>query len=83
MQRVFTVLAVVVLVGALLVAMGAPALAQATTPPEPFLSTPPNCENGQDQAFVGAPSDSQQAKHLYDYLDCVKGTPPGEGQGSS
>jgi len=44
MRRVLTVLTVVVLVEAMLVAMAAPALAQAT-PVEP-IQPPPNCEHG-------------------------------------
>jgi len=84
MRRIFTGLMVVVLVEAML--MAAPALAQAVTPPEPDLSTPPNCETGQDQLFGVAPSDSQLAKHFDKYLDCAREpepTPPGEGQVSS
>jgi len=80
-RRIFTGLMVTVIVAAML--MAAPALAQAVTPPEPNLSKPPNCEKGQDQASVVAPSDSLLTEHLYDYLGCVNETPPGEGQVSS
>ena len=77
MRRVVTVLTVAVLVGAMLVAMAAPALAQAT-PVEP-LQPPPNCEKGQDRAWAVDPNGSQATNHFDNWLDCVNGRPPGQG----
>jgi hypothetical protein len=85
MRRVFRVLTVVVLVGALLVAVAAPALAQAT-PVEP-IQPPPNCEHGQDQAWINGweynkpeqRNDEQAKKHFLKFVDCATGQSPSEG----
>jgi hypothetical protein len=79
MRRVCTVLTLLVTCGAMLVAMAAPALAQAT-PVEP-IPPPQNCEHGQDRAWAVRPSGSQQTNHIDNYLDCFFGNPPSMDQG--
>jgi len=75
MRRFVSVLSVVVLIAAGLLAMAAPALAQ--EPVEPFFPAP-NCENGQDTAWPSTLTGPQGDKHFFYWYGCLIGEPPAE-----
>ena len=64
-----------VLMSVMLLVVTAPALAQ-VLPAEP-LPPPPNCEEGQMQAFTNSLekrlNDPKTENHLFKYTDCVEG----------
>jgi hypothetical protein len=72
-----------VMVALLTVTMAAPALAQQVEPLQP----PPNCEHGQDQAWINAweynkpeqRNDEQAEKHFVKLVNCANGQSPSEG----
>jgi hypothetical protein len=78
MRRIISVLTVMAIMVAMVVAMAMPAFAQ--IPP------PPNCESGQFRAALNkldadGPRDfGQFLKHGGKAIDCLRGNPPGEGQ---
>ena len=77
MSRFVSVLSVVVLIAAVLLATAAPALANERV--EPFQPAP-NCENGQDTAWPNTLSGSQEDKHFFQWYGCIVGVPPAQGE---
>jgi len=83
MRHLFSVVAAMVVVAAVMVAMATSALALQVEPLQP----PPNCEQGQVQAWTSAweynkseqRDDEQAEKHFLKFVDCANGQSPSEG----